>query len=95
MPTCLFCCRSWLITGRGVAKKIRNAPHCSSRPISELGAEAQMECPNCKHVIDNSDVSISLQYLLSTIHFCKFILWKIDIPLNFGVSHFLKPSSGT
>ncbi|EAZ23656.1 hypothetical protein OsJ_07356 [Oryza sativa Japonica Group] len=48
--------RSWLITGRGVAKKIRNAPHCSSRPISELGAEAQMECPNCKHVIDNSDL---------------------------------------
>jgi hypothetical protein len=51
-----LCCRSWLITSRGVAKKIRNT-NCSNRQISELGAEACRECPNCKHVIDNSDVS--------------------------------------
>nr|APZ76780.1 NAC2 transcription factor [Bambusa emeiensis] len=50
--------RSWLITGRGVAKKIRNATHCSNRQICELGAEARRECPNCKHLIDNSDVAI-------------------------------------
>uniref|UniRef100_A0ACD5YTZ7 Uncharacterized protein n=1 Tax=Avena sativa TaxID=4498 RepID=A0ACD5YTZ7_AVESA len=46
--------RTWLITSRGVAKKIRNA-NCSVRQISELSAEACKECPNCKHIIDNND----------------------------------------
>ncbi|KAL5208049.1 hypothetical protein ABZP36_032484 [Zizania latifolia] len=61
--------RSWLITGRGVAKKIRNASHCSSHAINELGAEAQMECPNCKHVIDNSDVPIQWPGLPAGVKF--------------------------
>jgi hypothetical protein len=52
-----LCCRYWLINGRGFAKKIRYATHCADRQISELGAEARMECPNCKYYIDNSDVS--------------------------------------
>ncbi|GJN21476.1 hypothetical protein PR202_gb08955 [Eleusine coracana subsp. coracana] len=55
---CFFCCRYWLTNGRGIAKKIRYATHCADRQISELGAEARRECPNCKHYIDNSDVAI-------------------------------------
>ncbi|KAL6634672.1 hypothetical protein ACP70R_027343 [Stipagrostis hirtigluma subsp. patula] len=50
--------RSWFITARGFAKKIRYATHCANRRISELGAEAQTECPKCKHVLDNSDVTV-------------------------------------
>lgn len=61
--------RSWLITGRGVAKKIRNTTHCSNRQISELGAEARRECPNCKHLIDNSDVAIQWPGLPAGVKF--------------------------
>ncbi|TVU29433.1 hypothetical protein EJB05_20998, partial [Eragrostis curvula] len=50
--------RYWLTNGRGIAKKIRYAAHCANRQISELGAEAKRECPNCKHYIDNSDVAM-------------------------------------
>ncbi|XP_044403269.1 uncharacterized protein [Triticum aestivum] len=60
--------RSWLITCRGVAKKVRNA-HCSNRQISEVGAEACRECPNCKHIIDNSDVSIQWPGLPAGVKF--------------------------
>ncbi|XP_044412968.1 SUPPRESSOR OF GAMMA RESPONSE 1 isoform X2 [Triticum aestivum] len=60
--------RSWLITCRGVAKKVRNA-HCSNRQISEVGAEACRECPNCKHIIDNSDVAIQWPGLPAGVKF--------------------------
>lgn len=56
-PICSFCYRSWLITGRGIAKKIRYAAPSANRQMSELIAEARRECPNCSYVIDNSDVS--------------------------------------
>ncbi|XP_062219514.1 NAC domain-containing protein 73-like [Phragmites australis] len=61
--------RSWLITGRGIAKKIRYATHCTNRQISELGAEARRECPNCKHDIDNSDVAIEWPGLPAGVKF--------------------------
>ncbi|CAM0945427.1 unnamed protein product [Alopecurus aequalis] len=60
--------RSWLITRRGIAKKIRNA-NCSNRQISELCAEACRECPNCKHIIDNSDVAIQWPGLPAGVKF--------------------------
>ncbi|RLN07001.1 NAC domain-containing protein 73-like [Panicum miliaceum] len=50
--------RSWLITGRGIAKKIRYTAPSANHKISELIAEARRECPNCSHVIDNSDVAM-------------------------------------
>ncbi|XP_062222884.1 NAC domain-containing protein 73-like [Phragmites australis] len=61
--------RSWLITGRGIAKKVRYATHCANRQISELGAEARRECPNCKHDIDNSDVAIQWPGLPAGVKF--------------------------
>lgn len=60
--------RSWLITCRGVAKKIRN-DNCSNRQISELGAEACRECPNCKYIIDNSDVAVQWPGLPAGVKF--------------------------
>lgn len=60
--------RTWLITSRGVAKKIRNA-NCSVRQISELGADACRECPNCKHIIDNSDVTVQWPGLPAGVKF--------------------------
>ncbi|XVE84046.1 hypothetical protein DITRI_Ditri16bG0137400 [Diplodiscus trichospermus] len=47
--------RSWLINGRAIAKKIKNASCSSSIQITDYGANR--ECPNCHHQIDNSDVS--------------------------------------
>ncbi|KAG0464179.1 hypothetical protein HPP92_020248 [Vanilla planifolia] len=49
--------RAWLINSRGIAKKVKNASSYSNHQIKDLGAEANRECPRCKHVIDNSDVS--------------------------------------
>lgn len=59
---CPFCCRSWLITCRGIAKKIRYTTPGGNHRINELIAEARRECPNCSHVIDNSDVSASVLF---------------------------------
>ncbi|XP_047079736.1 SUPPRESSOR OF GAMMA RESPONSE 1-like [Lolium rigidum] len=63
-----LCCRTWLINSRGVAKKIRNA-NCPVRQISELGTEACRECPNCKHIIDNSDVTVQWPGLPAGVKF--------------------------
>lgn len=61
---CFFCYRSWLITCRGIAKKIRYANPSANRQISQLIAEARRECPNCSYVIDNSDVSAFVLFRL-------------------------------
>ncbi|KAJ4756341.1 NAC domain-containing protein 8 [Rhynchospora pubera] len=50
--------RAWLVNSRGFARKIKNAGPSSSKQINELTAEAKRECPNCYHVIDNSDVGV-------------------------------------
>ncbi|KAI3944978.1 hypothetical protein MKW92_019547 [Papaver armeniacum] len=48
--------RSWLIDSKGIASKVKNAPHFSSYQIKDCGASR--ECPNCLHRIDNSDVAV-------------------------------------
>ncbi|XP_019185788.1 PREDICTED: NAC domain-containing protein 8-like [Ipomoea nil] len=47
--------RSWLINSRGLAQKVRNASSPAENRIQDCGATR--ECPNCHHLIDNSDVS--------------------------------------
>ncbi|CAN6244958.1 unnamed protein product [Urochloa humidicola] len=61
--------RSWLITCRGIAKKIRYTAPSGNYRISELIAEAQRECPNCSHVIDNSDVAMQWPGLPAGVKF--------------------------
>ncbi|KAF8693649.1 hypothetical protein HU200_039059 [Digitaria exilis] len=68
-PIYPFCCRSWLITYRGIAKKIRYTTPSASHKISELIAEARRECPNCSHVIDNSDVAMEWPGLPAGVKF--------------------------
>ncbi|GAB2283745.1 hypothetical protein Dimus_018237 [Dionaea muscipula] len=47
-------CRSWLINGRGIAKKVKSAASSYSKQIKDSGATR--ECPNCHYLIDNSDI---------------------------------------
>ncbi|XP_057791704.1 SUPPRESSOR OF GAMMA RESPONSE 1-like isoform X1 [Salvia miltiorrhiza] len=47
--------RSWLIDSRGLAKKVINAGLPAACQIKDCGANRR--CPNCHHLIDNSDVS--------------------------------------
>ncbi|KAJ1279777.1 hypothetical protein BS78_04G181400 [Paspalum vaginatum] len=61
--------RSWLITCRGIAKKIRYTTASVNRQISELIAEARRECPNCSYVIDNSDVTMQWPGLPAGVKF--------------------------
>lgn len=61
--------RSWLISGRGIARKVKNANRFSDYQIKELGIEARRECPNCNHVIDNSDVSVEWPGLPAGVKF--------------------------
>ncbi|URE41224.1 No apical meristem (NAM) protein [Musa troglodytarum] len=49
--------RTWLITGRGIVRKVKNANCFDNDQIKDLGVGANRECPNCKHLIDNSDVT--------------------------------------
>ncbi|CAN6252158.1 unnamed protein product [Urochloa humidicola] len=61
--------RSWLITYRGIAKKIRYTAPSGNHRITELIAEARRECPNCSHVIDNSDVAMQWPGLPAGVKF--------------------------
>lgn len=47
-------CRTWLISSRGLARKVRNATCSPAYQIKDCGANR--ECPNCHFCIDNSDV---------------------------------------
>ncbi|TKW04978.1 hypothetical protein SEVIR_7G145900v4 [Setaria viridis] len=49
---------SWVMTGVGLIKKIRNATQLISLRLGELVAEPYIKCPNCKCGIDTSDVSL-------------------------------------
>ncbi|GAB4847888.1 hypothetical protein Ancab_026948 [Ancistrocladus abbreviatus] len=46
--------RSWIIDGRGIAKKVRSATLSFGKQIKDCGA--RRECPKCHYWIDNSDV---------------------------------------
>ncbi|WOL12805.1 hypothetical protein Cni_G21573 [Canna indica] len=48
--------RTWLITSRGIARKVKNGTCFPNFQIEDDGVEGYLECPNCKHLIDNSDV---------------------------------------
>ncbi|PWZ21495.1 hypothetical protein Zm00014a_039966 [Zea mays] len=61
--------RSWLITCRGIAKKIRHTNPGANHHISELVAEARRECPNCSYIIDNSDVAMQWPGLPAGVKF--------------------------
>ncbi|XP_020680835.1 SUPPRESSOR OF GAMMA RESPONSE 1 isoform X2 [Dendrobium catenatum] len=61
--------RAWLINSRGIAKKVKNAALYSNYQIRDLGTEANRECPNCKYVIDNSDVSLDWPGLPAGVKF--------------------------
>ncbi|XP_073278572.1 SUPPRESSOR OF GAMMA RESPONSE 1-like [Primulina huaijiensis] len=47
--------RDWLIDGRGLAKKVKNAGLPAGNQIKDCGVK--MECPNCQYQIDNTEVS--------------------------------------
>ncbi|XP_020111355.1 SUPPRESSOR OF GAMMA RESPONSE 1 isoform X1 [Ananas comosus] len=61
--------RSWLITSRGIAKKIKNATHFSTYQFNDSWVDANLECPNCKHLIDNSDVTLEWPGLPAGVKF--------------------------
>lgn len=81
--------RSWLITCRGIAKKIRYTNPSASRQISELIAEARRECPNCSYVIDNSDVTMQWPGLPAGVKFDPSeleLLEHLEQKIGLGVS---------
>ncbi|KAF8390503.1 hypothetical protein HHK36_025030 [Tetracentron sinense] len=59
--------RTWLIDGRGIAGKVKNATQFSTFQIKDYGA--YRECPNCHHHIDNSDVSLEWSGLPAGVKF--------------------------
>ncbi|XP_010912974.1 SUPPRESSOR OF GAMMA RESPONSE 1 [Elaeis guineensis] len=61
--------RAWLVNSRGIARKVKNATRLSNYQIKDLEAEASRKCPNCKHVIDNSDVTIEWPGLPAGVKF--------------------------
>ncbi|KAH7670606.1 NAC domain-containing protein [Dioscorea alata] len=63
------CSRTWLVNSRGIARKVKNATIFSDYQIKDFGAEAERECPNCKHIIDNSDVSLEWPGLPAGVKF--------------------------
>ncbi|KAJ4960742.1 hypothetical protein NE237_020652 [Protea cynaroides] len=58
---------TWLIDSRGIAGKVKNATQFSACQIRDNGANR--ECPNCHHLIDNSDVSLDWPGLPAGVKF--------------------------
>ncbi|XP_002884273.2 SUPPRESSOR OF GAMMA RESPONSE 1 isoform X1 [Arabidopsis lyrata subsp. lyrata] len=48
--------RAWIVDGRGIATKVKNASLSSALQIQDCGAH--INCPNCSYRIDNSNVLI-------------------------------------
>lgn len=65
-----LCPRSWLIDSRGLASKVKNASLPATKQIKDCGANR--ECPNCHHLIDNSDVSWILvdRFTFTLMYWC-------------------------
>ncbi|XP_058101952.1 SUPPRESSOR OF GAMMA RESPONSE 1-like isoform X2 [Magnolia sinica] len=61
--------RTWLIDGRGIARKVKNATQFSTYQNKDWAVEAHRHCPNCNHRIDNSDVSLEWPGLPSGVKF--------------------------
>ncbi|KAF3331499.1 NAC domain-containing protein 8-like protein [Carex littledalei] len=47
---------SWLVDSRRIATKIKNASEQTDPTIAKWPSNPTKSCPNCNHVIDNSDV---------------------------------------
>lgn len=50
-------CSSWIMTGVGLIKKIRNTTQLICLRLGELVAEPYIKCPHCECEIDTSNVS--------------------------------------
>ncbi|KAG6520471.1 hypothetical protein ZIOFF_017527 [Zingiber officinale] len=61
--------RSWLITCRGIAKKVKNGGYFLDNQGNDLAVVANRECPNCHHLIDNSDVTLDWPGLPAGVKF--------------------------
>ncbi|KAL6521790.1 hypothetical protein OROGR_018359 [Orobanche gracilis] len=59
--------RAWIIDSRGIAKKVRNAGKPAAYQVQDCGANRQ--CPNCQHIIDNSDVFLDWPGLPAGVKF--------------------------
>ena len=60
-------CRSWLVDGRAIARKVKHATLPFADQIKDCGVKR--ECPNCFYCIDNSDVS----YILYCFYACTVL----------------------
>ncbi|XP_062183552.1 SUPPRESSOR OF GAMMA RESPONSE 1-like isoform X2 [Phragmites australis] len=61
--------KSWIMNGRGTAKKMRNPTQSFNFGLGELVAEAYTKCPNCQYCIDNSNISLEWPGLLPGVKF--------------------------
>ncbi|CAL5026872.1 unnamed protein product [Urochloa decumbens] len=60
---------SWIVTGVGFVKKIRNAAQLIVLRLGDLVAEPHIKCPNCKFGIDTSNVSLAWPALPAGVKF--------------------------
>ncbi|KAL3640099.1 hypothetical protein CASFOL_011917 [Castilleja foliolosa] len=59
--------RTWIIGSRGIAKKVKNVGLPAAYQIHDC--EANRQCPNCQHIIDNSDVCLDWPGLPTGVKF--------------------------
>ncbi|KAL6507297.1 hypothetical protein OROGR_023492 [Orobanche gracilis] len=58
---------AWIIDSRRIAKKVKNAGAPAAYQVQDYGANLQ--CPNCHHFIDNSDVCLDWPGLPAGVKF--------------------------
>ncbi|GFP99754.1 NAC domain-containing protein 8 [Phtheirospermum japonicum] len=63
----LYLAEAWIIDSRGIAKKVKNAGLPAPYQIHDC--EANRQCPNCQHIIDNSDVCLDWPGLPTGVKF--------------------------
>ncbi|CAH2055380.1 unnamed protein product [Thlaspi arvense] len=63
---------AWIVDGRGIATKVKNASVSSALQIKDCGAS--IKCPNCSYRIDNSNVSVSALPLSMSLSETDYVL---------------------
>jgi hypothetical protein len=90
LPSIIFCRTSWIIDSQRFAKKIKSTSGSLDPSKQKWISNPSMECKNCGHVIDNSDVSVVHFYyfelgLLQFFHYLYSLHLTVAIhifPLN-------------
>lgn len=80
---CNLCRPSWLVDSNRIATKIKSASSISQPERTKWNSNPTRACPNCQHVIDNSDVRFIVFAVSNSHEHIRIILSAMFYFLSF------------